>query len=107
MANSFQDLRDTNFDNVEFIACGTSFHAGLLGSYWIEELAGITSRATIASEFFSRPVNVRKDTLYVFVSQSGETADALEPLKYLKEKGAKTFGIVNVVGSSIARMTDM
>lgn len=105
-ANSFQELRNIDFNRVEFIACGTSYHAGLLGSYWIEEMAGIESRATIASEFFAKPVHVRADTLYVFVSQSGETADALEPLKYLKEKGAKTFGIVNVVGSSIARMTD-
>lgn len=64
------------------------------------------SSAEIASEFLNSPVKIDPKTLYVFVSQSGETADAIEPLKFVKEHGGKTFGIVNVVGSSISRLTD-
>ena len=107
VSSAFQDLRDKSFDHIEFIACGTSYHAGLLASYWIEELTDMQTKVTIASEFFSKPVRVDEKTLYIFISQSGETADSIEPLKYLKEHQAHTFGIVNVVGSSIARMTDM
>ncbi len=94
-----------DIDRVEFIACGTSYHSGLLASYWIEELSDLDTGVTIASEFFSRPPRISPTTLFVFISQSGETADSIEPLKYLKEHGAVTLGIVNVVGSTIARLT--
>lgn len=104
--DALRKLRDTEFSRVEFIACGTSYHAGLLASYWIEELSDMDTGVTIASEFFSRPPRIAPTTLFVFISQSGETADSIEPLKYLKEHGALTFGIVNVVGSTIARLTD-
>lgn len=66
----------------------------------------MSATVEIASEFLNSPVRVDPKTLYVFVSQSGETADAIEPLKFIKEHGGKTFGIVNVVGSSISRLTD-
>lgn len=104
--DALRKLRDTEFTRVEFVACGTSYHAGLLASYWIEELSDMDTGVTIASEFFSRPPRITPTTLFVFISQSGETADSIEPLKYLKEHGALTFGIVNVVGSTIARLTD-
>ncbi len=104
--DTFRDIRDEEFERVEFIACGTSYHAGLLASYWIEELSDLDTGVTIASEFFSRPPRIPPTTLFVFISQSGETADSIEPLKYLKEHGAKTFGVVNVVGSTIARLAD-
>ena len=99
-------MRDKDIHRVRFIACGTSYHAGLLASYWIEELSDLDTDVTLASEFFSRPPRVDPNTLFVFISQSGETADSIEPLKYLKQQNANTFGIVNVVGSTIARLTD-
>jgi glutamine---fructose-6-phosphate transaminase (isomerizing) len=105
-ADAFSDIRDVPFTRIEFVACGTSYHAGLLGSYWIEELSDVDTGVTIASEFFSRTPRVHKDTLFVFISQSWETADAVEPLKWLKEQWAHTFGIVNVTESTIARLTD-
>ncbi|MDQ1343778.1 MAG: hypothetical protein QG650_498 [Patescibacteria group bacterium] len=103
---AFQDLRDVEIDRVKFIACGTSYHAGWAGTYAFRELAGMPATAEIASEFLNAPVRIDTKTLYVFVSQSGETADAIEPLKFIKAHGGKTFGIVNVVGSSISRLTD-
>ncbi len=107
VAEELGKFRDDTISMIEFVACGTSYHAGLLASYWIEELAvGMNTRVTIASEFFSRPPKISTDTLFVFISQSGETADSIEPLKYLRERGARTLGIVNVVGSTIARMAD-
>ena len=66
----------------------------------------MSATAEIASEFLNAPVKIDPKTLYVFISQSGETADAIEPLKFVKAQGGKTFGIVNVVGSSISRLTD-
>lgn len=104
--DAFRNFQKSEFDRVEFVACGTSYHAGLLASYWIEELSDLDTGVTIASEFFNRPPRIVPTTLFVFISQSGETADSIEPLKYLKEHGASTFGIVNVVGSTIARLTD-
>ena len=69
-ADAFRDIRDVPFTRIEFVACGTSYHAGLLGSYWIEELSDVDTGVTIASEFFSRTPRVRPDTLFVFISQS-------------------------------------
>lgn len=66
----------------------------------------MSATAEIASEFLNAPVKIDPKTLYVFISQSGETADAIEPLKFIKAQRGKTFGIVNVVGSSISRLTD-
>ena len=88
------------------VGCGTSWHAALLGEYLFEDLARISVEVEYASEFrYRNPVITNKD-IVIAVSQSGETADTLAALKLAKEKGALTFGIVNVVGSSIARFTD-
>jgi len=88
------------------VGCGTSWHAGLLGEYLFEDLVRIPVEVEYASEFrYRNPVITDKD-IVIAVSQSGETADTLAALKLAKEKGALTFGIVNVVGSSIARFTD-
>jgi len=87
-------------------ACGTAFYAGLAGEYMIEEKAGIPVEVDLASEFrYRRPI-VDKNTAFIVVSQSGETADSLAALREAKEKGALTLGIVNAVGSTIARETD-
>ena len=65
-----KEIREISFERVEFIACGTSYHAGLLGSYWIEEISDLDTGVTIASEFFSRTPRVLPTTLFVFISQS-------------------------------------
>ncbi|MBT8402526.1 MAG: glutamine--fructose-6-phosphate transaminase (isomerizing) [Gemmatimonadetes bacterium] len=102
-------LSDADLDEVERItimACGTSWHAGLLGEYLLEELARIPVDVQYASEFrYKNPV-IEPNTLVLAISQSGETADTLAALREAKRRGATTMGIVNVVGSSIARETD-
>ncbi|KUF17250.1 MULTISPECIES: glutamine--fructose-6-phosphate transaminase (isomerizing) [Streptomyces] len=91
---------------VKILGCGTSYHAGMIGAQMIEELARIPADAEPASEFRYRNAVVDPDTLYVAVSQSGETYDVLAAVQELKRKGARVFGIVNVVGSAIAREAD-
>lgn len=91
---------------VKILGCGTSYHAGQIGAQMIEELARIPSDAEPASEFRYRNPVVDPDTLYVAVSQSGETYDVLAAVQELKRKGARVLGLVNVVGSAIARETD-
>jgi glucosamine--fructose-6-phosphate aminotransferase (isomerizing) len=87
-------------------ACGTAYHAGLVGEYMLEEYAGIPVEVEIASEFrYKKPV-LNKDTAVLAISQSGETADTLAAMREAKEKGILTLGIVNSVGSTIARETD-
>ncbi len=93
-------------DKIKIIACGTAYHAGLVGEYMLEEYAGIPTEADFASEFRYRKPIVDKNTAVIFISQSGETADTLAALREAKEKGALCLGIVNTVGSSIARATD-
>ncbi len=92
-------------DKVRIIACGTAYHAGLVGKYMLEEYAGIPVEVDFASEFRYRKPILDKNTLAVFISQSGETADTIAALREAKEKGALCVGIVNTVGSSIARDT--
>jgi glucosamine--fructose-6-phosphate aminotransferase (isomerizing) len=88
---------------IVIIACGTAYYAGLVGEYMIEEYAGIPVDVEFASEFrYAKPV-VDKDTAVIIISQSGETADTLAALREAKRKGALVLGIVNVVGSTIAR----
>jgi glucosamine--fructose-6-phosphate aminotransferase (isomerizing) len=87
-------------------ACGTSWHAGLIGEYMIEELARIPVEVEYASEFRYRNPIVDEHTLVVGISQSGETADTLAALREAKRRGARTLGVVNVVGSTIAREVD-
>src|SRR2546426_549292 len=87
-------------------ACGTSWHAGLIGEYMMEELARIPTEVEYASEFRYRNPIVDERTLVVGISQSGETADTLAALREAKRRGARTLGLVNVVGSTIAREVD-
>ena len=93
-------------DRITITACGTSWHAALIGAYLLEEVARIPVNVEYASEFrYKNPV-IEDGTLVVAISQSGETADTLAALKEARRRGAPTMGIVNVVGSSIARATD-
>ncbi|MBP9899563.1 MAG: glutamine--fructose-6-phosphate transaminase (isomerizing), partial [Gemmatimonadales bacterium] len=87
-------------------ACGTSWHSALIGKYMIEELARIPTEVEYASEFRYRNPIVDPDTLVIAISQSGETADTLAALLEAKQRGARTIGLVNVVGSTIAREVD-
>ena len=87
------------------IACGTSWHAGLVAEYIIEEFARIPVEVEYASEFRYRNPIINKDDVVIAISQSGETADTLAAIKLAKEKGAFVFGVCNVVGSSISRET--
>ena len=98
--------RFLNADRIIIVACGTSWHSALLGEYLIEELARIPVEVEYGSEFrYRNPIITEKD-IVIAISQSGETADTLAALEIAKEKGAMTYGIVNVVGSSISRVTD-
>ena len=100
-------LEDLNKINKIFIvACGTAYHAGLVGKILIEKFAGIPVETDIASEFRYRDPIVDDKTLFIAVSQSGETADTLQSLREAKNKGARILSIVNVVGSSVARESD-
>ncbi|MCC7518732.1 MAG: glutamine--fructose-6-phosphate transaminase (isomerizing) [Verrucomicrobiae bacterium] len=93
-------------DRIQMAACGTSWHAGLLGGMWIEEFARIPCEVDYASEFRYRNPPLGSGTLFVAITQSGETADTLAALREAKRKGARALGICNVVGSSIAREAD-
>jgi glucosamine--fructose-6-phosphate aminotransferase (isomerizing) len=104
LKNYFDYLRET--DRIMITACGTSWHAALIGEYLIEELARIPVEVDYASEFrYRNPIIRENETLFV-ISQSGETADTLAALREAKRLGIPVFGIVNVVGSTIARETD-
>ncbi|MDG1571695.1 glutamine--fructose-6-phosphate transaminase (isomerizing) [Robiginitalea sp. M366] len=107
MAGIDQNLeRFRNANRIIIVACGTSWHAGLVAEYIFEDLARIPVEVEYASEFrYRNPVITDKDVL-IAISQSGETADTLAAIKLAKSKGAFVFGICNVVGSSIARETD-
>ena len=93
-------------DRIVITACGTSWHSGLIGEYMMEELARIPTEVEYASEFRYRNPIVDERTLVVGISQSGETADTLAALREAKRRGARTLGLVNVVGSTIAREVD-
>ena len=95
-----------NLDRIIIVACGTSWHAGLVGEYLIEEFARIPVEVEYASEFRYRNPIITEDDLVIAISQSGETADTLAALELAKEHGATLYGICNVVGSSIPRLTD-
>ena len=94
-----------NANRIMIVACGTSWHAGLVAEYIIEELCRIPVEVEYASEFRYRNPIVNKGDVIIAISQSGETADTLVALEKAKEKGAFIFGVVNVVGSSIARIS--
>ena len=95
-----------NADRIIIVACGTSWHAGLIGEYLFEDLARISVEVEYASEFRYRNPVINENDVVLAISQSGETADSLAALELAKEKGATLLGICNVVGSSIPRLTD-
>lgn len=95
-----------SFDKIYIVACGTAYHAGLVGKFAIEKLAKIPVEADIASEFRYRDPFVDERTLFIAISQSGETSDTLAALREAKKKGARVLSVVNVVGSSVARESD-
>ena len=93
-------------ESITIVACGSAWHVGMTGQYVFEDIAKIPVRVELASEFRYRKPLLSKKQLVMVISQSGETADSLADLRLAKEKGCKTLGIVNVVGSSIAREAD-
>jgi glutamine---fructose-6-phosphate transaminase (isomerizing) len=108
MLGGLHNMIDTicEAERIIIIACGTSWHAGLLGEYMFEEYTRIQVEVEYASEFRYRNPVIKKGDIVIAISQSGETADTLAAIKLAREKGAKVLGICNVVGSSIPRETD-
>jgi glucosamine--fructose-6-phosphate aminotransferase (isomerizing) len=105
----YEELKDldlSTISNITICACGTSYHAGLSASYLFERLAKIKTNVEIASEFRYKEPLLTPDTLFVVISQSGETADTLEALKMAKNRGLKTLVICNVDNSSMVRLAD-
>ncbi|HEY4521598.1 MAG TPA: glutamine--fructose-6-phosphate transaminase (isomerizing) [Candidatus Paceibacterota bacterium] len=103
-----EDIKEKFFSakRILIVACGTSYFSGLLGKYYFEEICGIPASVEHASEFRYRDPVIDDNVVVIAISQSGETADTLEALREAKRKGALTLGIVNVVGSTIARESD-
>ncbi len=95
--------KSNEIKSITLIGCGTAYHSCLMAKYWFEEITSLDVNIDIASEFRYRKNRFKKDTLYVFVSQSGETADTYAALDLCKQNGVKTCSVVNVVESSIAR----
>ena len=95
-----------NANQIYIVACGSAYHVGVAAQYVIEDLARVPVRVELASEFRYRDPMLNKNDLVILISQSGETADTLAALRLAKDAGVKTFAIVNVVGSSIAREAD-
>ena len=96
----------TECDNITVIACGTAMHAGLIGKHLIEKTCGVPVTVNMASEYMYNEPIINDKTLVICVSQSGETIDTLEALKYARRKGARSLSIVNVKGSTIARESE-
>ena len=95
-------------DSIQIVACGTSYHAGMVARYWLESLSGVPTSVEVASEYRYRQSVVRPNTLLVTISQSGETADTLAALRGSKDQGlAQSLGIVNVPESSLVRESDL
>lgn len=106
----FDELENENLSTVDEItlcACGTSYHAAMASAYLFERLAKVKAKVEIASEFRYREAIVKPNSLFIVISQSGETADTLEALKIAKEQGAKTFAICNVDNSNIVRLAHL
>lgn len=95
-----------NIDKIYIVACGTAYHAGIVGKYVIEKLVGMPVEVDIASEFRYREPIINERTLMIIISQSGETADTLAALRESKVRGARVIAITNVVGSSVSREAD-
>jgi glucosamine--fructose-6-phosphate aminotransferase (isomerizing) len=92
--------------SIQLLACGTAYHACMVGQYWFETLVGVPTRVETASEFRYRETTIGPDDLVIAISQSGETADTLAAVKNAKEKGAKVLAICNTVGSALTRAAD-
>ena len=105
-SETLDELAELDIENIEIIASGSSYFAWVTASYWFKELAWMPCNVRISSEFLYDTFLPNKKTLYVFISQSGETADVRESVKIVKEKWCLTFGLVNVVGSTVAKMCD-
>ena len=99
-------IQPDKIEKITLIACGTAYHSCLVAKYWFEEVTDLDVEVDIASEFRYRNIKFKKNNLYIFVSQSGETADTAAALELCKQNNAKTCSIVNVVESSIARISD-
>jgi len=99
-------LKPELINKIVLIGCGTAYHSCLVAKYWLEELTTIDIEADIASEFRYRNIRFSKNNLYIFISQSGETADTAAALDFCKKNKAKTCSVVNVVESTIARNSD-
>ena len=108
MMRSLQEYEEKlrNINRIVMLGCGTSWHAGLVAEYLFEELARIQVEVEYASEFRYRNPVISKDDLYIAISQSGETADTLAAMTLAKSHSATVFGVCNVVGSSIPRLSD-
>tara|TARA_B110000438_G_scaffold303150_1_gene363387 strand:- start:1898 stop:3124 length:1227 start_codon:yes stop_codon:yes gene_type:complete len=100
-------ISPTEIEKITLVACGTAYHSCIIAKYWFEELTSIPIEVDVASEFRYRNLRFKDKNLYIFVSQSGETADTFAALDLCKKNGAKTCSIVNVVESSIARISDL
>ena len=95
-----------SLERIYIVACGSAYHVGVAAKYVLEGMAGIPTEVDLASEFRYRNPRLVKNSMVIIISQSGETADSLAALRLAKEKGIRTLGIVNVLGSSIAREAD-
>ena len=95
-----------SFDHIYIVACGSAYHAGIVGKNVMQQLSGLPVLTELASEFRYQDPIISDKTLVIVISQSGETADSLAALRYAKSKGAKTLSVVNVLGSSIAKESD-
>lgn len=104
---TLEELNSLEIKHIEIIASGSSYFAWVVWKNWFEELSGIKTEVRVSSEFLYENFIPNKKTLYIFMSQSWETADVRESVRMVKEKWCLTFGIVNVVWSTIARMCDM
>ena len=105
-AQGFEQLRD--IDQLHIVACGTSYHAGMVAKYWLESIAGVAVNVEVASEYRYRAPMVPANTAFVCISQSGETADTLAALRYAKEKSyLTTLGICNMAGATLVREADL
>ena len=100
------ELAESEYSKIEIIASGSSYFAGQVGCHWLTSLAWIEAQVKVSSEFLYDSFLPKQDTLYIFMSQSGETADVRESVKKVQQKWCHTFGIVNTAGSTIARMCD-
>jgi glucosamine--fructose-6-phosphate aminotransferase (isomerizing) len=99
-------IKPTDLDKIVLIGCGTAYHSCLVAKYWFEELTNLNVEVDVASEFRYRNIKFNNKAIYIFVSQSGETADTAAALDLCKKNKVKTCAIVNVVESSIARLSD-